>query len=233
MPPVTQRNVSFGDLKRHLLSVAEAAQVANMDADSIRKAFQRGILEPGYIMDGNRRLRAINGLDLVYLRIAPSYSRVVRNKLRTALHKALADQIVYSSVHIIIEDLSGRKKSVDVPLERAVDETLAGIEDLKQTSQGIEVGENGEALIRGTNVEVHRIAALVEGGISIEEINHDYPNLSEDQIKIAVEYARVHPKHGRPYPVRTVKSIFRQGTGTMREVLSEEDHTEDDQARRG
>lgn len=72
------------------------------------------------------------------------------------------------------------------------------------------MGENGEALIRGTNVEVHRIAALVEGGISIEEINHDYPNLSEDQIKIAVEYARVHPKHGRPYPVRTVKSIFRQ-----------------------
>jgi len=184
-------------------------------------------------MNGNRRLRAVNGLDLVYLRVARSYSAAVRGKLHSALHRALAEQPMSATMRIVVENAPGRSDTIDVPLERAIDETLAGIEGLKQTGRNIEIGPTGEALIRDTGIEAHRIAALVEGGMSIDDVLHDYPNLSAEKVETAIAYARAHPKQGRPYPARTVKSVFRRGTGLMREVLSEEECAPDDEARKG
>ena len=109
----------------------------------------------------------------------------------------------------------------DVLLKRAIGETLAGVEDMKQTDRNFEKGPCGETLIRGTRVEAHRIAALVEGGMSIEGVVFDYPGLSAEQVAGAIAYARAYPQCGRSYPSRTVKSVFRRGTGSMREVLSE------------
>ena len=65
------------------------------------------------------------------------------------------------------------------------------------------------------SVEAHRIAALVEGGMSVEDVLRDYPNLTAAQVEFALAYAKVNPKHGRPYPAHTVKAALRKGRGGL------------------
>ena len=64
-----------------------------------------------------------------------------------------------------------------------------------------------EPIIKGTDVNAYRIAALHDG-MTIEEILRDYPSLSEQQIHAANAYAESHPKSGRPYPKTTVKKVM-------------------------
>jgi hypothetical protein len=40
----------------------------------------------------------------------------------------------------------------------------------------IEFRSDGEAVLKGTDVEAHRIAALLAGGMSAEEVRQDYPS---------------------------------------------------------
>jgi uncharacterized protein (DUF433 family) len=68
--------------------------------------------------------------------------------------------------------------------------------------------KSGEPMIKGTAIEVHRIAALLEGGMTAEEIAEDYPGLTRDQIEAAREFAVAHPKAGRPYPKTTFKRLL-------------------------
>jgi len=80
--------------------------------------------------------------------------------------------------------------------------------------------DGSDPLIKGKKIEVHRVAALLDGGATVEEVMHDFPSLSAAQIETAREYARAHPKHGRPYPKQSLKSFFRSGAlRHMREAL--------------
>lgn len=76
-------------------------------------------------------------------------------------------------------------------------------------------GEGSGGVIREAGVEPHRIAALAEGGMSIDEILRDHPNLTAEQVEAAVDYAAAHPKQEQPYPRRTVKSVLRRGMGGL------------------
>ena len=83
---------------------------------------------------------------------------------------------------------------------------------------------DGEPLIKETEVEVHRIAALVAGGMSIDEILADYPSLTRGAIDSAIAYASAHPKPGRPFPRLTAKRALRAaGFEALDEVLGDGD----------
>ena len=73
----------------------------------------------------------------------------------------------------------------------------------------MEFRSDGEAVLKGSTIEVYRIAALLDGGLSIDEILADYPSLARDAIETAKIYADTHPKPGRPYPRTTVKRALR------------------------
>ena len=64
-------------------------------------------------------------------------------------------------------------------------------------------------LITGTQIEVHRIAALLDGGMTVEAVLRDYPSLSEHQVLAAKAYANANPNLGRPYPKQTAKAAMR------------------------
>lgn len=66
-----------------------------------------------------------------------------------------------------------------------------------------------EPLLEDTVIEVYRIAALLDGGASVDEILEDYPSLFREQVETARAYADADPKAGRPYPSASVKRALR------------------------
>ncbi|MEA1964565.1 MAG: DUF433 domain-containing protein [Candidatus Aerophobetes bacterium] len=48
---------------------------------------------------------------------------------------------------------------------------------------------HGKPCIKGTRIPVYIIISLVGEGISIEEIINDYPSLTPEDIKAAIQYA--------------------------------------------
>lgn len=74
----------------------------------------------------------------------------------------------------------------------------------------VELRPNGDVVLKGTTIEVYRIAALIEGGMSRQEILGDYPSLTANQVEFAEAYAKAHPNHGRSYPPLTAKAALRQ-----------------------
>jgi uncharacterized protein (DUF433 family) len=84
----------------------------------------------------------------------------------------------------------------------------------------VEFRPDGEVLLAGTDVEVHRIAALLEGGLSVDEVCEDYPSLDPEAVTVAKAYADAHPKPGRPYPRTTAKRALKgAGLEALDEVL--------------
>jgi uncharacterized protein (DUF433 family) len=66
----------------------------------------------------------------------------------------------------------------------------------------VELSGHEEPVIRGTAVPVYQIAGLAKGQ-TMAEILEDYPSLTHDQVALDVEYAKVYPKKGPPYPARS------------------------------
>lgn len=73
----------------------------------------------------------------------------------------------------------------------------------------VEHDEHGNAVLRGIGVEVHRIAALITAGVSVESVLQDYPSLTADQVAFCQVYATAHPNSERPYPGITAKAAMR------------------------
>lgn len=73
----------------------------------------------------------------------------------------------------------------------------------------VEHDEHGIAVLKGTDVEVHRIAALLSGEMSVESVLEDYPSLTAEQVIFCHAYAAAHPEIGRRYPGITAKAAMR------------------------
>jgi uncharacterized protein (DUF433 family) len=69
--------------------------------------------------------------------------------------------------------------------------------------------EHGNVVLKGTGVEVHRIAALMTAGVSVGSVLEDYPSLTADQVVFSQAYATAHPISGRLYPPMTAKAAMR------------------------
>ena len=84
------------------------------------------------------------------------------------------------------------------------------VEPARPASSGIAIDGQGRAVIAGTSIEAHRIAALLDGGMDVEEVLGDYISLDRAQVLAAKAYADAHPWTGRPYPPVTAKKAMRQ-----------------------
>ena len=84
-------------------------------------------------------------------------------------------------------------------------------EDVPLTAaSGIAVDGRGRAVISGTTIEAHRIAALLDGGLmDVDEVVRDYVSLTRAQVLAAKAYADAHPWTGEPFPELTAKKAMR------------------------
>lgn len=67
-----------------------------------------------------------------------------------------------------------------------------------------------EPLIPDTKIPVYRIAALLSGGMTEEEVLQDFPSLSHDKIQYAESYAAGNQNYWRTYPSTSFKRRLRE-----------------------
>lgn len=92
--------------------------------------------------------------------------------------------------HSVTVHFSEIWKGVDERLHKLTEAREAVIEDPEILS--------GTPVFKGTRVPVYDVAAMLEAGVSMEEILESYPSLKNWQVELATVYARAVPPKGRP-----------------------------------
>jgi uncharacterized protein (DUF433 family) len=178
------------------LTLREAAFVFGSDVKEIVRAVdEHSALSVSAALSGKRRMRLLGMPDLMYFEALIEVGELLTPKGRLELHEALLAAPNQASVSISKFQLPVAE------IQHNVEKKLATLNRLKSRVEG----NPDDPVIKGTSVEVYRIAALFEGGATLEEVKADYPQLADKQLNLAVEYARVVPKKGRPYPKQSFK----------------------------
>ena len=198
-------------------TAAEAAFVLREPIRLVKKALDDGPVQAKLIAKPGGTVRAIEWSDLLYLYAV----RVLRDELtpkgRNEFYHALkgvhvdrAREVRFGRFSVVIDDLKAEVK------ERS--------RELVELAEKVDFRPDGEPVLKRSPVEVYRIAALLAGGLSVDEVREDYPSLRTDEIETARAYAEAHPKSGRPYPRTTVKRALKgAGLEALDEVLGTEE----------
>jgi len=197
-------------------TAAEVAFVLREPVKSVKKALDEGPDEAKLVRKGAGVVRAVGWTDLLYLFAV----RILRDELTPKARHEFYRALKRAPIDQAREVRFGR-------LSVAIDDLKAEVE--KRASELAELAENvafrndGEPVLKGTNVEVYRIAALLSGGASPEAIAEDYPSLTHYLIATAKAYGLAYPKPGRPYPAKTAKRALKgAGLEALDEVLDDE-----------
>jgi uncharacterized protein (DUF433 family) len=186
-------------------TAAEAAFVLREPVRVVKKSLDLGPVRPVLVRRAGIPVRAIEWRDLFYLYAVRALRDELTPKARSEFYEALQqtpiehrDEVRFGRFRVSVRDL--------------VQEVERRTSDLAALAEKVEFQADGEPLLKGTQVEVYRIAALLEGGASIDQVLQDYPSLSRQQVETSQAYAEAYPKAGRPYPRTSIKRAL-QGAG--------------------
>jgi len=177
-------------------TLPEAAFVLDQPLDAIKRDVNRRPLKPEASGPAKRAVRCVGLTDLVYLDMVATY--------RHTLTPSALDDLYVAVIKESPQSASVSVGPLIVQLKRHRTNVAQRLKALEAVDRAIEI-KHGAPVVRGTDIEVHRLAALSAGGATDEEILEDYPSLSPAKIKAATAYARAHPKSGRPYPATSAK----------------------------
>lgn len=163
---------------------------------------------------GRRGRRVLRARDLVYMQAARELQDILTPVGRRRLHEALLVPGAHREVTV------GSMTLPLEPIEQKVRQRIDVLDRLKDTVEG----DPDDPFLKGTEVEVYRIAALLAGGATTDEVREDYPSLRLEQIAHARDYASALPKKGRPYAARSFKRATRAlDLQLVDELLAQED----------
>jgi hypothetical protein len=201
-------------------TAAEAAFVLREPVRSVKKALDRGPVRPTLQPRSGSAVRVIGSTDLFYLFAVRALGDDLAPKARADLYEALqraqapdADEVRFGRFRIAVADL--------------VDEVKKRIAELTELQNRFALADNGKAVLDIRGVEVHRIAALLRGGLSVDAVVEEYPFLSHDAVETARAYAQAFPRPGRPYPRTTVARARRAEALELPEEVPFDDSEED------
>ncbi|AJD43774.1 DUF433 domain-containing protein [Rhizobium sp. SEMIA 4085] len=185
------------------LTTAQAAFVLGEPLESFKKVVERSPVKPHLVTRGGRRIRQFGTAELVFLHAYDELKQAFTPKTQSELYNALRTTLQGRHEKVVVfgnhrYDISSHVRDVEKKVKE-LDRLNAHIDS-----------SGKEAFIRGTKIEAHRIAALLDAGVSVSQVQQDYPSLAESQIIAAKIYAEAHPKAGRPYPKQTAKAAMRE-----------------------
>ncbi len=194
-------------------TAAEAAFVLREPVKAVKKAFDDGPVEPKLIAKAGGSVRAVEWVDLLYLFAMRSLRDELTPKARNEFYHALKRLPVGETREVRFGRLCVSIGDLHVEVE-------ARAKELAALADRVAFRKDGEAVLEASDVEVYRIAALLGGGLSPEEVRADYPSLSLQQIADAKAFAEAYPKPGRPFPKTTFKrALSGAGLEALDEVL--------------
>jgi hypothetical protein len=181
------------------VTVNEASYILGQPSAVINKAVDEGIVKAMVQRRGGLSSRLFGLPELRFYRVASDLGSGLSPSGRKSIYQA-------------IRALSARQRRLRwgpfetdlAALDRGL---LRNLKRLRALQQEIETAADEEPVIRGTGVSAYAIAGL-SAGQTVAQILEDYPTLSRAQVEAAIEYAKVYPKKGRPYPARSFKRMM-------------------------
>jgi uncharacterized protein (DUF433 family) len=184
-------------------TAAEAAFVLREPIRAVTKAWERGPVRPRLQLRSGISVRVIDWIDLLYLVAVRGLRDDLTPKAREEFYRALrrdgpgcGDEVRFGRFRVAVADL--------------IDDLRRRTAELADLKDKIAVADDGKATVDARQVEVHRIAALLNGGLSVNAVREEYPWLSRAAVETARAYAQVMPKVGRPYPRTTANRLERE-----------------------
>lgn len=201
-------------MQEMLLTPREAAFVLDESVKSIQKVLDSHTKSVQKVRHGRSKVRVLDRSQMLYFlalrKVGDNLSPLGRDRLFDALVESGVRRRKTLSVSSLMIDLE--------PCEDELDRKLKDYESLKGEVETRE--SDGEALLRGTGVEVYRVAALLDGGASPADVLRDFPSLTGRQVEVARQYAEAMPKQGRPYPKTSFKrAVAELGLDALDEFL--------------
>lgn len=180
------------------VTVNEASYIVGQPSAVINKAVDEGIVKAMVQRQGRLSARLFGLPELRFYRVASDLGAELTPAGRKSIYRAIR---ALSARHRRLR--WGPFETDLVALDRQL---LRNLKRLRALKQEITVADDGEPVVRGTGISAYAIAGL-SAGQDIGEILQDYPSLSQAQVEAAIEYAKVYPKKGRPYPARSFKRM--------------------------
>ncbi len=211
-------------VRQRRLTVPEAAAVFDTDAAEIRRAVERGTLEASLEQRGARQHRLVAADHvLVWLMakpLRPDYYKIISK----SFFKPESWQVERNRVFLSFSsgDTTSAPKYL-IYLDDVIGTVSKRLKELDDAQTRIETRKGADPVIKGTEIEAHRIAALLNGGVSVEDVLRDFPSLTREQVAAAAAYSKAYPKQGRPFPNRSAKSAMRAGRGGLRRAFAAAD----------
>ena len=179
------------------VTVNEASYILGQPSAVINKAVDEGIVKAAIQRRGRLSSRLFGLPELRFYRVASDLGAKLTPSGRKSIYRA-------------IRALSARQRRLrwgpietdHATLDRQL---LRKLKQLRALKQEIAMSDR-EPVIRGTGISPYAIAGL-SAGQTVSQIIEDYPSLSRAQVEAAIEYAKIYPKKGRPYPARSSKRM--------------------------
>jgi uncharacterized protein (DUF433 family) len=198
-------------------TAAEVAFVLREPVKAVKKALDEGPVQAKLVRRPGGTVRAVEWADVLYLFAVRTLRDELTPKARNEFYHALkrvrvdrAHEVSFGRLSVAIDDLKA--------------EVNKRARELVELAERVEFRQDGEAVLRGTDAEVYRVAALLAGGMTLKQICEDYPSLTPEAVATAKAYAEAYPKTGRPYPSKTVKRAIKgAGLEALDKVLDEKE----------
>jgi uncharacterized protein (DUF433 family) len=181
------------------LTLNEASYVVGRSTKNINRAVDKSVIRTQAQRSGKGWLRKVGWPELRFLAITGEVEGGLTPAARRKLYAAVR-RLPPEAHRLELGVMEFRLLEID----RRLVERLRRLDEVKVA---MDESQDGNPVIRGTNVSVYVIAALARGQ-SMKEVIEDYPELTPAQVHAAVEYAQVYPKPGRPLPTRSFKRML-------------------------
>ena len=176
-----------------MATVNEAAFVAGVSRQAVNQAIDRREIRSWRLQRStDPPHRALGAPELIYLCVYVNLSPRARKEVYQELSGAKIEEMPR-----FILLMGGAKLDLEDVLA-SVQEKLSELERINSQVEENPSIRGGEAVFRGTRIPVHMIADFLKQGVPREEILEDYPAITEESLEIAVRYAELNPRRGRP-----------------------------------
>lgn len=177
------------DIPDRSFTVSEAAFVLAEPVKTVKNALDTGPVVPTLKRRAGSFVRTVAWRDLFHLFLLRTLRDQLAPAARAELYAAMShfdpdrdDEIRLGRLRVDVSDLKP--------------EFAARAEELAVLTEQVDFRADGEPLVKGRDIEIYRVSALVEGGMTDAEIIYEHPSLTVNDIAVPWPMPRRIPRRG-------------------------------------